>query len=712
MKTKKMFVGTLGVLFMLSLMGGTTSSNVMDQNTAEMLYEEAMLKKDGDGNLPAAIKLFQQILAEFPQNRKIAGKAQLQIGLCYEKLGESEALRAYQKVIAEYADQSEILRTAKERVAILETKRSSPQMKGDEFSLRKVSIPYGEPSPDGKWVAYMEDNYLGLSLYEISTGNIRVLVEIEKDKSFCPYFSREWWSPSGNQIAYILCHSPDVFNDLHVIDKSGSNQRLIFSNPEESIQEIAGWTPDEKYIVVSLWNKDYTASFAKISTSNGQIEELVKSDNSITQIASLSPDGRYLVYNFYKEKDSPNANLDIRLFSLDRSSQIDIVIHPATDTLIGWSPDGEYILFESDRAGDDSIWAQSIKNGNPVGEAKLIKTHSGGFVPLGFTDNGAFYFYEFHGGEDVYTAQIDLETGKTLQNPQKVEKKYSGFTTNSFWSDDGKYLGYFVRSEPKRSATTNKLRIHMMENGSEREILFDFDVNYFYPPRWSLDGKYIYLAGRKDRKNNFYKLDVDSDKAEILWENESVQDWSSDGLFLYKIDSSRGSDMSKRQSWIIQINTKTNKKTELFRTKLGQRSSFPYLSPDGKWIAFKVYEYDEQFAISNTNFYVLPADGGEAQKIYQTEKKNGSGLLWWGPQSKGLFFLIASEEDKGIYSQACELWYIPSIDAQAPRKLDIKIYGLRALSINPNGKTISFTAIEPTVRNTWVMENYLPKEKK
>jgi len=709
MKTKKMFVGTLGVLFMLSLMGGTTFSMVLNQNTAEMLYEDAMLKKDGDGNLPAAIKLFQQILTEFPQNRKIAGQAQLQIGLCYEKLGESEALKAYEKVISDYADQSSVLKTAKARLAFLETKKTSPQTKGDEFSLRKVSIPYGEPSPDGKYVAYENENE-GLSLYEMSTGNKKEIVVVEKDQPVFATleFPGDCWSPSGNQIAYMVWHTPNSLENLHIIDKSGSNHRLLFSNIDRNVWGIAGWTPDEKYIVVSLRNKDRSVSYVKISTSDGHLEELFASEILDSWYVRLSPDGKYLAYNFSKERNSISDN--IRIYSFDRASHDDVIMHPAYDELIGWTPDGGYILFVSDRTGDKGIWAQSIKNGIPVGDAKLIKTFSGRLDPMGFTNDGAFYLEEYQGGEDVYTAQVDMETGKTIKGPEKIEEKYSGFTTNSFWSNDGKYLGYFVRSDiDSVPRVINKLRIFSMENGSNRDIIFDFSASQYNTPKWSADGKSIFITGSKDRKPHFFKLDIVSGKHEILLENAYVESASSDGRFLYKIERRRGVDASNSQNWIIRVDTKTGTEIELFRTELGQRLISTSLSPDEKWIGFSLFGSDEQFINYYTKICVLPAIGGEVRELYQSEK--GMGVkLFWDSLSKGLLFLTSSE-NKAIVAGKNQLWYISSLESKSPRKLDLEFFGLSELSFHPDGKTITFSAYEPPVTDIWVMENYLPKDK-
>ena len=39
------------------------------------------------GNLQKAIGIYQDILKRFPESRETAAKAQLHIGVCYEKLG-------------------------------------------------------------------------------------------------------------------------------------------------------------------------------------------------------------------------------------------------------------------------------------------------------------------------------------------------------------------------------------------------------------------------------------------------------------------------------------------------------------------------------------------------------------------------------------------------------------------------------------------------
>ena len=92
---------------------------VFPQESAKQLYEEALFKKEAEGDLEGAIQLFLKIISDFPEERKIGAKAQLQIGTCYEKLGMEQAFKAYQKVVDGYPEQTEETRLARAKIAII-----------------------------------------------------------------------------------------------------------------------------------------------------------------------------------------------------------------------------------------------------------------------------------------------------------------------------------------------------------------------------------------------------------------------------------------------------------------------------------------------------------------------------------------------------------------------------------------------------------------
>ena len=134
------------------------------QQTAGELFEKALYVEEGQGDLPKAIGLYQDIVKGFPENRDVAAKALLHIGLCYEKLGSQEALKTYQRLIADYPGQKEEVALAKERMARL-SRTAEPAMWKPKF--RKIQTPFRIPqwsggclSPDGKTLAFGSQDFL------------------------------------------------------------------------------------------------------------------------------------------------------------------------------------------------------------------------------------------------------------------------------------------------------------------------------------------------------------------------------------------------------------------------------------------------------------------------------------------------------------------------------------------------------------------------
>lgn len=118
MKRAKVFICMFGIIAMVMSLG--IFLGAANQPSAKELYEAALFKKDADGDMLGAIKLFNEIVEQYPNNRNIAAKALLSMGMCYEKLGVTQALNKYQDVINKYPEQRDEVTAAKERLSYLE----------------------------------------------------------------------------------------------------------------------------------------------------------------------------------------------------------------------------------------------------------------------------------------------------------------------------------------------------------------------------------------------------------------------------------------------------------------------------------------------------------------------------------------------------------------------------------------------------------------
>jgi len=152
------------------------------QQSAEQIYQSGLYKEEVEGDLQKAIELYQKILKQFPENRKVAAKAQLHIGLCYEKLGLKEAQKAFQKVIDNYPEQTDAVKKAKEKLSLLLKAQTVIEEGDKKFKIRQVWAgsdvdTLGAPSPEGRYLSYVDWDTGDLAILELATGKKRCLTD-------------------------------------------------------------------------------------------------------------------------------------------------------------------------------------------------------------------------------------------------------------------------------------------------------------------------------------------------------------------------------------------------------------------------------------------------------------------------------------------------------------------------------------------------------
>ncbi len=143
-------------LFMACLLA---ASAISLSQSASVLYEQGLLKENADGDLVGAIAIFNRVVEDSAADTSIRAKAQLHIGMCFEKLGQREAQAAYQKVIDGYPLQHQEVALARERIAAL-VSGAGGEVRPVFHKLNiQTTIWYGgKLSPDGKRLVYNNPN--------------------------------------------------------------------------------------------------------------------------------------------------------------------------------------------------------------------------------------------------------------------------------------------------------------------------------------------------------------------------------------------------------------------------------------------------------------------------------------------------------------------------------------------------------------------------
>ncbi len=716
MKTKRIAIAALFLGLALALSGA-------GQQSAAELYKAGLYEEEVGGNLQKAIEIYQDILKRFPDNREMAAKAQLHIGLCYEKLGTAEAEKAFRKVIDNYPEQSEAVREAREKLALLLGSRAPQKTGPTGISLRQIwSGPgvdvLGAVSPDGRYLSYVDWTTGDLAIRELGTGTTRRLTNKGSWAQSQEFALFSKWSPDSRQIVYQWFGKDKIF-ELRTIDINDPSPRVRYRVREEmEYVQAFDWSPDGRFILAGVFGTsapsppyaiEQNILLGLVSVADGSLK-VIKTFSGQPRQAwgfAFSPDGRYIAYEAGMT-GKLNEERDIFMLSVDGGPEIPLIDHPAIDSIIGWTPSGQGLLFRSNRTGTQDMWFVRIHDGKPLGSPELVKSSLGLIVPMGITSSGALFYGLQGGGADVYEVGIEPRTGKISIPAKKAVLLYEGHNGDPDYSPDGKFLAYVSTSSVPLIESQSLLRIFSLETGRIQEL--KPDLNGFGYPEWTPGGRAISVEGTdKDGRKGIFRVDIQTNEVTpIVLIGKGMETyshrWSTDGSVLFYSTGDRAGTTGS----IFAHDLETGQSKLLPGSP--SDAQFFDLSPDAKWLALvnrgRAVGSERTFTLK-----IMPAAGGEVREIYSFEQ-GGSPTITPAWSADGRFIYFSRSQAQS--SDALMDLYRISADGGEPQKLDLTMARFRHFSAHPDGQRLAFSSMgeNPPNSQVWVKENFLPAGKK
>jgi Tol biopolymer transport system component len=681
------------------------------------LFQKGLIQERTEGNLDEAIRLYKQIVEDFADDRALVAKALVQMGGCYEKLGRTEAQKAYQRVIEEYPGQKQEVAIAKKRIAELSKELEEVAQRPTFRKIKFASRPQnGVLSPDGNKLAFMSEGAVWV---------VPLHGKVDPDIAGEPVRLAEvpgiWyesnmmaWSADGNWIAVY----------------GGGNQSDSDEGSIVSVLPVAGGTP----------------RVVRLPEQGGHLW---------SYRLSLSPDSQILAFSareLRKPRKKRSDPLDRYICTIPTAGGEPKQVSSGWGRMPSFSPDGETIAYvDSVRKNwqgteryllGGELWIVPSEGGTPV---KLASVEGRLRGPVWSPDGKYIAAHHEPGGtndsKEIWVFPLSPDASST-EEPEKIALPRSSWNMLAGWTPNNE-LGVFISTE-------EQCAIYTVPASGGRAVQVTL-TEWPYYPRWSPDGERIYFRGAFDKEENkvpiLYVPSEGGDPVEVPVRSERrlVSRVPGGGLNVSpdgkKIVISAGQEPYNPREGVDVWTIPVDGGPPIRLTNDRSSEGYPCWSPDGEWIAFvdhcKTSEKEGFSAI-----YVVPTVGGQARQITSQTDSVGDGAIAFSPDGERIAFfsdgsiktipveggeseVLVGEVKSHSHSQLAyspdgskiahnargKIW-ITSLDGGESQELTTgltKDAKLSEFSWSPDGEKIAFFGSTGGEAEFWLISNFLPK---
>ena len=219
-------------------------------------------------------------------------------------------------------------------------------------------------SQDGKKLAFVSDRNGNREIYLLDLewldgysqwrGNNLRNITISSENDWTPVFS-----PVEEKIAFATYFPENDNYDIFLMDLNGSNKENLTNT--DSYEKFPQFSHDGSFLIYQGWKHGKMEIFflGLLDRNIMNITKSPKSNDILSHGGSISPDGESIVFTSDREGDK-----NIYVMKLNGDNEEKLTDHEANDYEPIFSPDGSSIIFTTERDGNKEIYSLDLESKN------------------------------------------------------------------------------------------------------------------------------------------------------------------------------------------------------------------------------------------------------------------------------------------------------------------------------------------------------------
>jgi serine/threonine-protein kinase len=362
------------------------------------------------------------------------------------------------------------------------------------------------------------------------------------------------WGPDGNDLFFVSTR--DGVRDVYRMPVAASGQprgeaeRLTTGVNAHTIS-LAADGNSLAYSVFTITSNIWSITIPETGTAAGSTARQVTSGAQAIEGIGVSPDGQWLVFD-----SNRGGNQDIYKLSLTSGDLVQLTTDPADDFLSSWSADGQEIAFYSLRTGNRDLFVMS-SDGRTQQQVTNDPAQEG--YPDWAPDGRTLVFHSDKTGQrELWLVSRSLRGG-AWETPRQLTR---GGGQSPRWAPDGRLIAYVRAAEGPTSPADfpqgRELRV-ISPDGAESRLVARSEDPARLPspvfPEWSPDSRTVYYkASDASGRASFWSVPASGGTPRLLVRFDDPgresrrSEFTTDGRRLYFTVTDLQSDI-----WLMEL---------------------------------------------------------------------------------------------------------------------------------------------------------------